>query len=346
MIPSAKNKVYSHPLYRGRELPMSSRIINGRWFSNIYDPENPKVKIVVSLDAYANEKRKAQIALGGILKDMENGIRPLSAKSRISKLKIEGRVTTRTAQILKTHLYPFFGKYKPKEVDDGLIEKYIASRYGRNAQGDLQAFPNTINKELITLQRLLQVPLGKSYRLPKVTFRKLKREILEPLTIQQIEIAAKYVGARYVPLYWIMAYTGVDISDAIGLRPMDFKANWVKTLRGKTSQKIEVPVCPELRDILKAVPWPLDKTERIFKDVNSKEVSTNIRRAFVRSGLGGYGPKYLRRFIGSILLAQGCTKDWIGKMLSHAEGSAETDRYLGVYKTQAEEEFNKIKLRR
>lgn len=322
---------------------MSSRIINGRWFSNIYDPENPKVKIVVSLDAYANEKRKAQIALGGILKDMENGIRPLSARSRISKLKIEGRVSSRAAQVLRCHLYPFFGKYKPKEVDHGLITDYIEFRFGRNREGELQAFPNTIKKELLTLQQLLQVPFGESYRLPKVEYRKLKRQILDPLTIQQIELAAEHVGPRFIPLYWIMAYTGIDIGDAIGLRPMDFKDNWLKTVRGKTEQRIEVPVCPELRDLLKGVPWPLDKTERIFKGVNPKETSTNIRRAFVAAGLDGYGPKYLRRFIGSILLAQGNTKDWIAKMLSHAEGSAETDRYLGVYRTQAEEEFNKIR---
>lgn len=322
---------------------MSSRIINGRWFSNIYDPENPKVKIVVSLDAYANEKRKAQIALGGLLKDMENGIRPLSARSRISKLKIAGRITIRSAQILRSHIIPFFGKYKPKEVAHENIADYIESRFGRNKQGELQAYPNTIKKELLILQRLLQVPFGESYRLPKVEYRKLKREILEPLRIEQIELTADHVGPRFLPLYWIMAYTGIDIGDAIALRPMDFKDNWLKTVRGKTEQRIEVPVCPELRDLLKGVPWPFDKSERIFQKINSKETSTNIRRAFVSAGLGGYGPKYLRRFIGSILLAQGCTKDWIARILSHAEGSAETDKYLGVYKTQAEEEFNKIR---
>ena len=325
---------------------MSSRIINGRWFSNIYDPKNPKVKIVVSLDAYAPEKRKAQINLGKVLQEWEKGIRPLSARATISKLKIAGCITTRSEQILRTHIYPFFGKHKPKEVNHALIQDYLAHRFGRNKQGELQAYPNTIKKELLVLQRLLQVPFGESYRLPKVDYRKLQREILDPLTIHQIELTAEHVGPRFLPIYWIMAYTGIDIGDAIALRPMDFKDNWVKTVRGKTDQKIEVPICPELRDLLKGVPWPLDKSEIIFKGINSKEVSTNIGRAFKSAGMGGYGAKYLRRFIGSVLLSQGCTKDWIARILSHAEGSAQTDRYLGVYKTQAEEEFNKIKLRR
>jgi len=335
--------VYSLSNYRGRELPMSSRIINGRWYSNIYDPKNPKVKIVVSPDAYEGEKRKAQINLGGILKDIENGIRPVSARCVIAKLKIKGAISSRTELNLRLHIYPFFGKYKPKEINDDLIKEYIGCRYGYNDQGELQGCPNTLKKELLTLQQLLQVPFGESYRIPRVKYEALKREIFEPLTIEDIEKASQYVGARFIQLYWIMAYTGIDIGDAIGLRPMDFKDNWLDTVRGKTKQKILVPICPVLRDILREVPTPLDKTERIFPGVNGKETSVNIRRAFNAAGLSGYGAKYLRRFIGSILMDQGCTKTWIAKMLSHAEGSAQTDAYLGVYRTRAEEEFNKIR---
>ncbi len=320
---------------------MSSRIINGRWFSNIYDPENPKVKIVVSLDAYAAEKRKAQINLGAVLRDMENGIRPTSAKSRISKLKIEGRVSERTAQILRTHIFPFFGNYKPKEINDELVKGYIEFRFGRDAKGELQAFSNTIKKELLALQQILQVAFGKSYRLPKVEYRKLKREMLQPLTIGEIETASQFVNSEYLEIYWIMALTGMDISDAVTLCRADFKDGWIIKLRGKTDQKIEVPICSELRDILKPLPLPLDKSEQIFK-VKAKAVSTHIRMAFNKAGLEGYGAKYLRRFIGTILLAHGNTKDWIARILSHAEGSAQTDAYLGVYRTQAEEEFNKI----
>jgi len=320
---------------------MSSRIINGRWYSNIYDPDNPGEKIVVSLDAYAKEKRKAQINLGGILKDMENGIRPTSAKSKISKLKIKDRCSDRTAQILRTHIYPFFGNTKPREVNDDLIKKYIEHRFGLDKNGEIQAFPNTIKKELLALQQLLGVAFGESYKLPKITYKKLKREMLEPLTIHQINRASLCVDAGYKEIFWIMALTGMDVSDVISLCRADMVDGWIKKLRGKTEQKIEVPICRELRDILKPLPLPLGKTERIFK-VNSKAVSTHIRRSFVKAGLPGYGPKYLRRFIGTILLSQGNTKDWIAKMLSHAEGSAQTDAYLGVYKTQAEDEFNKI----
>lgn len=320
---------------------MASRIINGRWFSNIYDPDNPKIKIVVSLDAYAPEKRKAQINLGRILQDMENGIRPTSARSKISKLKIVGLLPTRGAQILRTHIYPFFGDYKPREVNRELLESYIEHRFGRDRQGNLQAYGNTIKKELLALQQLLCAAFGPSYRLPKISYKKLKRELLQPLTIHEIDHASKFVDPQYKEIFWIMALTGMDISDVVTLCRADFKDGWIIKLRGKTDQKIEVPICSELRDIMKPLPLPLDKSEQIFK-VGSKAVSLHIRRAFAKGGLPGYGSKYLRRFIGTILLAHGNTKDWIARILSHAEGSAQTDAYLGVYKTQAEDEFNKI----
>jgi len=111
---------------------MSKKIINGRWYSNIYDPENPQKKIVVSLDAYAAEKRKADIALGGLLKDIENGIRPVSPRVTISKLRLPYEPKERPKKIFQNHIHPFFGKYKPKEVDSVLIESYIEFRFGRS----------------------------------------------------------------------------------------------------------------------------------------------------------------------------------------------------------------------
>ena len=83
--------------------------------------------MTVSLDAYANEKRKATVNLGKVLADIERGIDPTSARKNVDKLVLVGRVTERARGILNTHIYPFFEKYKPKEVDKILIEKYIST---------------------------------------------------------------------------------------------------------------------------------------------------------------------------------------------------------------------------
>lgn len=321
---------------------MSKKIINGRWYSNIYDPENPQKKIVVSLDAYAPEKRKSDIALGAIQRDLENGIRPISPRVTISKLRLPYEPKERPKKILKNHIYPFFGKYKPKEVDSVLIESYIEFRFGRNAKGELQAYANTLDKELLALQQLLQTVLGKSYHTPKIPFKKLKRSKLRPLNFIQIQETSKFVGKNYIEIFWLMALTGIEIADVLALRPMDFKGRWLDTERSKTGEIIRVPVCPFLWDILKPVPWPINKEECIFKSVTADSIKTNITRAFNKSDLKGYGSKYLRRFIGSILLHLGNTESWIATMLSHAEGSNQTKEYLDIYPEKAVEEFNKI----
>lgn len=322
---------------------MYMRLINGRWFSNIRDKKNWKKKIVVSLDAYEQETRKATVNLGKILADIENGISPTSARKKIISLEIKGRMTKRMAQALRTHVYPYFGSYRPGEIDEEIIAKYIEHRFGLSIDGQLQAYANTIKKELQALQRLLQPVFGLAYRLPRVKYKNLTKEILPPLTLGQIERVSSFVMDEYKPVYWLMAYTGMDISDVAYLKPDDFKDGWIIKQRGKTAQDITIPICEPLSDILKNVPWPIKQDTRIFPDVDPEFISKHIINCFKKAGLDGYGSKYLRRFIASIMLDNGYSNDWIGKALGHAEGSKITKRYSKVYKATLEEAFGKIK---
>ena len=324
-------------------MPMYMRKINGRWYSNIRDKKNPKNIIQVSLDAYANETRKATVNLGKVLADIEKGINPMSASANIRKLKIEGRVSERTESALRKNIIPFFGEYKPRDVDRKLIEKYIESRFGLNADGELQGYKNTLEKELLGLQRLIQTAFGEGYRLPQVKYKKLSKEVLPPLSLEQIEIVSRYIDEKYKSVYWIMAYTGMDVSDVLSLTPGHFKEGWIKKERGKSGIEIAVPVCDPLADILKNVPWPINQDAKIFPDMTANGAAIHVRRCFKKAGLDGYGSKYLRRFIASIMLDNGYSNDWIGKALAHAEGSSVTKKYSKVYESTLREAFGKIK---
>jgi integrase len=322
---------------------MYMRVINGRWYSNVRDKKNPKKKIQVSLDAYKNETFKAAKNLGVVLADIEKGINPTSARKNIHKLKLPGKLTERTESALRNHIYPFFGGYKPGDIDKNKIEKYIEHRFGLNADGELQAYRNTIEKELLALQRLMQTAYGDSYKLPQVKYKKLRKEILPPLTLEQIEMVSRYILDTYRPIYWIMAYTGMDVSDAISLTPRNFKDDWIEKERGKSGIEIAVPVCEPLANILKNVPWPIHQDARIFSNMTANGCAIHVRRCFKKAGLDGYGSKYLRRFIASIMLDNGYSNDWIGKALAHAEGSKVTKKYTKVYRSTLEKAFEKIR---
>jgi integrase len=343
------NMVLSLKVNAQGEMPMYMKLINGRWYSNIWNPKNPKKRIQVSLDAYKHEKRKASVNLGAVIADIQKGINPTSARQKINKLVIEGKVTQRTKDALK-HIDSFFGEYKPRDVDEKLIGKYIESRFGLSGEGELQAYKNTLDKELLALQRKLQSVYGKGYRLERPKYKNMKREILDSPTLEQIEATAEFIEDKYKAIYWTMAYTGMDVSDVVYLTPGDFKDGWIIKKRGKTTQEIAVPVCDPLADILKAVPWPLSKDARIFPEgkgradrITPDGTATHVRRCFTTAGFPGYGSKYLRRFVGSILLDKGYSEDWIGKALAHADGSKETKKYTKVYKATLEEAFGKIK---
>jgi integrase len=302
--------------------------------------------IRVSLDAYEHETRKAQINLGKVLQDLERGIDPVSARLRIRKIKIEGKIPGRTKQILKQHIYPFFGDYRPREINKELIEKYMIRRWGKDESGGLQGVESTLDKELGALRLVLNT-VDSGYKLPALNYTRIEREILEDLTIEQVHYVADFIPEKYKDHYWIMALTGMDVSDACYLKPCHFtKAGWIDKPRGKVEyqggERICVPVLERLKDILKKSPWPFDKQARLFPDIKPKAVTTALLRAFNKAGLKGYGAKYLRRYIGAMLTDLNYGDEFISKVLAHSEGSRMTKRYTRIYKATAEEAFKKI----
>jgi len=325
---------------------MRMRLSRGRWYANMRHPKKWEKIIRVSLDAYEHETRKAQINLGKVLQDLERGIDPVSARLRIRKIKIEGGIPGRTRQILKQHIYPFFGDYRPREINKELIEKYMLHRWGKDESGGLQSVESTLDKELGALRLVLNT-VDSGYKLPALNYTRIEREILEDLTVEEVYLTEKAVPEKYKIHFWVMALTGMDVSDVCYLRPQHFtKDGWINKRRGKVEKqggkRIFVPVLGALKDILKQHPWPLDKTARLFPGIKPKAVSTALFRAFNKAGLAGYGAKYLRRYVGALLTDLGYGEEFVGKVLAHSEGSRMTKKYTRIYKATAEEAFKRI----
>ena len=287
--------------------------------------------IEVPLNATEFEKKKAAAQLGEILKDLKDGIHPQSIRQRIKNLKIKVTVIPRNQEILKKHIYPFFGLFRPRDVDVDLIAEYIEYRYGLNDEGKLQAVHNTIDKELIVFQMLIRT-VDKAFVVPRPQYEHIQRKgELSPLTFEQIQITALSVPTRYIVIYWVMAYTALDISDVTGLRQFQIKDGWINSKRGKTKRDIHLPICKELQIEFSKLPINLDPNALLFPDVENDKVSKEIIRAFKRAGLSGYGSKYLRRFIASIMADHGYEETLIGTMLAHAPGSKLTAGYIKPY---------------
>jgi len=314
-----------------------------RYYSNFrWDGE----KIQVPLDATEFEKKKAAAQLGEILKDLKDGIHPQSIRQRIKNLKIKVTVIQRNQEILDTHLYPFFGLFRPRDVDIELMAKYIEHRYGLNDLGKLQAVHNTIDKELIVFQMLIRT-VDKHWIVPRPEYEHIQRKgELPPLTWEQIKITALSVPTRYLVIYWVMAYTALDISDVTALRQFEIKDGRINSKRGKTKIDIHISICAELQEQFNKLPVNIDPNALLFPTIENDKVSKEIIRAFYRAGFPGYGSKYLRRFVASDMGKNGYSETLIGRMLSHAPGSKLTAGYIKPYDDQLIEAFACVGRRR
>jgi len=326
----------------GSDEPMKMRLLGGQWTTNF---RHKGEKIQVGLGIHGTDENNppnaAHIELGKVMADLEKGISPGGARKKIIKIKFQPPVKERYQQILDKWIHPFFGEYRPKDITEKVIEDYLVQRWGRSEDGQLQAVENTWAKELYVLNKLIRVVI-KDYSAPKVKYIKLEKEILPPLTMAQIEEVSKFVVKKYRNIFWVMTYTAMDISDALDLKPEQIEDGMIIRPRGKTGEEICVPICPRLGDILKGVPRPLSKSAPFFPGHCAKNISTNIRNAFKRAGLEGYGAKYLRRYVASALLDAGYAMDWVAKALAHADKSPMTKKYTGIYKSTLKEAFSKL----
>lgn len=325
------SKYQSMEIYKMMRLRPRERGKQGKprkyWTKFRWDGES----IEVSLDATEFEKKKALAQLGEILRDLKDGIHPQSIRQRIKFLKIRVPVIERNQQILDKHIYPFFGQYRSRDVDLELISKYIEYRYGLNSQGRLQAVHATIDKELIVLQMLLRTA-DKTLQVPRPVYQHIDRKgELPPLIFKDIQKTALSVPTKYIVIYWAMAYTALDISDVTALRQFEVKDGWINSKRGKTKRNIHIPICKELQAEFKKLPINLDPNALLFPGIDNDKVSKEIIRAFKRAGFPGYGSKYLRRFIASIMADHGYEETLIGTMLAHAPGSKLTAGYIKPY---------------
>jgi integrase len=330
-----------------REPPMYIKNVKGHLYFYKRKGRKGEGWYCTPLGLRPHEKTKAVQAVGAILADLEKGIEPTSVKTKVKSLVFRGKVSERREGILENHIYPYFGEMKARDIQkdsERFLSEYIESRFGLDVDGELHAKEDTIEKEIQTLQALLQIMFGKAFRLVKPKYNKIIFESLPDLTLEQIEHVSTFVKVKtYFYIFWFMAYTGLDIMDVITLKWGELINGWVDRKRSKTQTQIFLPICEPLMDIIAPLPRNIDPNARIFQGVNNKATSTYFNRIFKRAGLAGYGPKYLRRFIGAQLTDLGYSEEWTGKALGHSPNSKQTRKYCKIYQGTLEEAFSKIK---
>ena len=236
---------------------------------------------------------------------------------------------------LNKHIIPFFGGLKVEEIDRDKIVEYIEMR-----ETSSDAAKNTLKMELRELKNLIRC-VHKKYELPeKLSFSNLPKKVSRALTYDQVIHVAKFVkqqspefGEIYEIIYWICAYTGMDVGDILKLCPTNIQDGMivVERGRGKTGVEFSLPICKPLSAVFRSIKvLNLDLALPYFQAVNSKQVCVAIIRAFKTAKVKG-SSKSLRHFLTSMLANEGLSETLIRKAIGHAPGSSITDGYIHPY---------------
>lgn len=242
-----------------------------------------------------------------------------SQKSDSALSDIKGRI--------RANLMPELGDYKINEITTGHIKQYKVNREESGAA------KGTIKKELEILKDIIQL-LDPGFIMPKFKRwanpgKKVERALTEEEVLavgNEVAGTSPEFGEIYWKMFWVMVFTGMDISDTLFLKRSEIAEKCIFKERAKTKKKITAYLVPEVRKLLDGI-QVLDISGRFFTGPTSKAVSTAIRRAFKKAGVEG-NSKALRHFAATLYKKAGLSKANIRKILGHAVASRIVDDYI------------------
>ena len=336
---------------------MQMRLKKGRWYAAFSYKGKWQGN---SLNAYANEHRKAIVNLGKLILKLERGECPTDLKRKVKDTwkayeEWAGAEGEKSKSAIKDSLgrfnnriMPVFGDLSIGEVTQALLKQYKADREKDGAT------KSTITKELRVVKEICLL-YNSAFKMPE--FKKWanrgKREVgvLDHADVYKVSglilKSSKKLGKTYQQIFLLMVYTGLSISDAITLKRSQIdKDNFIQKQRAKSGEDILTFLCDKARNIIDSIPADITNPDQVFSVPNNKAVATAINRTFKNAGVVG-SSKSLRHYAASVLLDAGVPEKVVSIILGHAPGSNTTGVYLHAKKETIKrgfQAFDKLKV--
>lgn len=206
--------------------------------------------------------------------------------------------------------------------------------------GDYLAIVNRMLKESAKKIRLvLQAVLRKgdnSFKLPPPEYVNPGFRQTRFMTQGELHEVIAYMEDQHQPVTLVMAYTGLDLSDAVNLnwRNIDFRNQVIRVWRNKTlqnpeSREISIPITDRVMDVLRS----RNRVRRLHDDqifnITGHAFQKAWKRALNKSSIGWHvRVKDLRHFFGSYLLNQeGVDPLLVASLMGHSSVDMLLKRY-------------------
>jgi integrase/recombinase XerC len=261
----------------------------------------------------------------------------LALEKRASAHTVRAYVTT--AERLLDWMEEMDGRAPDKAalatLTTGDLRVYLAAR---RAEGIGNA---SASRELSALRGFLKFTGGEGGTVPAIRGPRVKPGVPRPISpdeaialAQDISESAKdgWIGARDWAVLMLLYGAGLRISEALGLAgdilPLGDRIR-VTGKRGKTRM---VPLLPQVKEAIEAYlaecPYPVDKSEPIFRGARGGPLSPALIRRAVQGARGRLGlherttPHALRHSFATHLLGRGADLRSLQELLGHASLSS------------------------
>ena len=219
---------------------------------------------------------------------------------------------------IRAHIAPFFGDIPVTDVTAESVGGYARHRLQQKVQ------PQTVNKELITIRRLLAFceEVGAIQHVPRIrAIRVVKKPAWHLLTDEQVDAFLDALPPKLRPYFTVAAFTGMRRDELWHVRWMDVdldKRNVHVRPYGSWSPKDKkarvVPMHERVHEVLSSMPQGLPLTPIFGSHRHEKAMQTAGKKA----GLGRFRLHDLRHSFASNLLAAGADPVAVRDILGHA----------------------------
>lgn len=215
-------------------------------------------------------------------------------------LKEDGRYE----YIVRKHLRPFFSGKRIMEITnyDPKTGNSLVSEYFR-VKGDLPE--SSLKKHARVMKWILQRG-DRDFVLPAIIYRNKGFYQNQFMSILELDEIISLLEDQHQSLALVLAYTGLDLGDAVGLswRDIDLQEQMIRTQRGKTGIKVDVPFTKAVSDVLQLRSRVRKlHDDRVFHTITGQGFQKAWKRALKKSSIEwNVRVKDLRHFFASFML--------------------------------------------
>ncbi len=338
---------------------------DGKWVASFCEQVNGQTKRRV---IYAKSQREAKARLRQALNRVDQGLPGVDASNTFKEVAESWRRTAmRTSGLstastdayvgaLKRKVYPVIGDVKLKDLKPSHVSKVLVAMQD---DGLSNAYQNTAHKAMSAVFRFAMGE-GLMASNPALSVKVKRANSKEKVVPDREQVLAMIDGAedqRLKALVCVLAYTGVRISEALGIEWSDVTETSIRIRNAKGGKSRAVPMVPALAEQLRvwkshqaaerlaSVWWDEEHDWVLSTDCGTQWDPHNARKKFrplvegvvsddpskVRPAIcPGATPHSLRHATATLLLEEGVSMKVVAELLGHSSVRITQDTYSHV----------------